>query len=79
MTQYRRSQQLDSSSTSAVLIKTRTNVCHGITAHTLWRSHGEHQLNTKSFRVLLPAREYAVMYTWRPGFGGVVNFFPFII
>ena len=32
---------------SAVLIKTRTKVCHGITAHTLWRFHGEHQVNTK--------------------------------
>ena len=47
MIQYRRSLRLDSSSTSAVLIKTRTNVCHGITAHTLWGLHGEHQVNTE--------------------------------
>ena len=33
--------------TSAVLIKTRTYVCHGITAHTLWGFHGEHQVNTE--------------------------------
>jgi len=28
--------------------KTRTNVCHGITAHTLWGVHGEHQVNTEN-------------------------------
>ena len=27
--------------------ETRANVCHGITAHTLWRFHGEHQVNTE--------------------------------
>ena len=40
------------SSTSAVLIKTRTNVCYGITAHTLWRLHGKHEVHTESFQVL---------------------------
>jgi len=34
--------------TLAVLIKTRTNVCHGITANTLWGDHGEHQVNTEN-------------------------------
>ena len=35
---------IQSSFTSAVFIKTRTYVCHGITAHTLWgfHAHGEH-------------------------------------
>ena len=39
---------IDSSSTLAVLIKTRTNICHGITPHTFWRFHGEHQVNTEN-------------------------------
>ena len=38
---------LHSSSTSAVLIKTKTYVCHGITAHTLCRFHSEHQVHTE--------------------------------
>jgi len=44
--QYRRTLRFNSSSTLAVLIKTRTNVCHGITA--LWGVHGEHQVNTEN-------------------------------
>ena len=48
MIHYRRSLRFDSSSTLAFLIKIRTNVCHGITAHTLWGVHGEHQVNTEN-------------------------------
>ena len=48
MIQYWRSLQFDSSSTLAVLIKTRTNICHGIMAHTFWGFHGEHQVNTEN-------------------------------
>ena len=29
--------------------KTRTKVCYGITAHTLWRFRGQHQVNMESF------------------------------
>ena len=60
----------------------KNQFCHGITAHTLWRFHGEHQVNTESFWVLLPA-EYAVMYTcYKRGvtvLGVWSIFFPFII
>ena len=61
----------------AVLFKTRTNVCHGITAYTLWRFHGEHQVNTESFRVLFTCRlgcHVHVLPKRRRSFGGVVNF-----
>ena len=67
---------------SAVLIKKRTNVCHGITAHTLWRYHGEHQVNMESFRVLFTCQVRCYVHVLpkrRRGFGGVVNFLPFII
>ena len=30
------------------LIKARTNICHGITANTLWGVHGKHQVNTEN-------------------------------
>ena len=75
--------RLDSSSTSAVLIKTRTNVCHGITAHTLWRFHSEHQVKStqRAFGFFLqcfyvpsmPSCTHATKEA-SSGFGGVVNF-----
>jgi len=62
--QYWRSLRLDSSFTSAALIKTRTYVCHGITAQVLFTC----QLHYS----------FAVKYTcYKPGhrgYGGVVNF-----
>ena len=68
--------------TSAVLIKTRINVCYGITAHSLLIFHSEHQVNTESFRVLFTRRcslscTHATKETsW---FWGCGQFFPFII
>ena len=67
---------LDSPSTSA-LIKARNKVCHSITAHTLWRFHGEHQVNMESFQVLFTCRvrcHVHVLPKRRHGFGGVVKF-----
>ena len=71
--QYRQSLRLDSSFTSAVLIKTRTNVCHGITAHTLWGFHGEHQVNTEKLLSCTRATNegIAVLEVW--------SIFPFAI
>ena len=79
MIQCRQSLQLDSFSTTAVPIKTRTNVCHGITAHTLWRFHDEQQVNTESFQVLFTCQvtfccHVHVLPKMRHSFGGVVNF-----
>ena len=64
--------------TSAFIMKTRTNVCHGITAHTLWKSHGEHQVNTKSFRVLFTCRLRCHVHA-ASRFWGCGQFLPFII
>ena len=58
--------------TSAVLIKTGTNVCHA-SQLTLWRSHGEHQVNTESFWVIFTCQVHCHVHACR-GSGGVVNF-----
>ena len=83
MIQCRRSLRLNFSSTSAYPIKTRTNVCHGITAHTLWRFHGEHQVNTESFQVhiftcrnTLSCTRATKEASW---FWGCGQFLPFVI
>ena len=68
----------DSTLHLAVLIRTRTNVCRGITAHTLWRSHGEHQVNTKSFLVLFTCRVRCHVHA-ASRFGGRGQFLSLII
>ena len=65
------------STISTTPLRTRLSIyiscSHDITAHTLCRFHGEHQVNTKSFRVLFTCRvrcHVHVVAVW-----GVVNFF----
>ena len=67
---------IDSLSTLAVLIKTRTNVCHGITAHTVWGFHGEHQVNTENLhqRVETQCSGGFKISTFRPAASSLVNF-----
>ena len=67
---------IDSSSTLAVLIKTRTNVWHGITAHTFWGLHGEHQVNTESLhqRVKTQCSGGFKISTFHPVASSLANF-----
>ena len=67
---------IDSSSTLAVLIETRTNVCHGITAHTFWGFHGEHQVNTENLRQRVETQCSAgfKISTFHPAASSLANF-----
>ena len=72
---------IDSSSTLAVLIKTRTNVCHGITAHTFWGFHGEHQVNTENLHQRVETRYGggSMISTFHPAASSLANFNGMII
>ena len=66
----------------SVLIKTRTNICNGITTHALWRLHGEQEVNTESHRVLFTCQlrcHVHVLPNRCRGFGGHGQILPFII
>ena len=67
---------IDSSSILAVLIKTRTNVCHGITAHTFWGFQGEHQVNTENLqqRVETQCSGGFKISTFHPAASSLANF-----
>ena len=74
--QYRRSLWCDSYSTLAVLIKKRTNVCHGITVHIFWGVHGEHQVSTENLhqRVKTQCSGSSKISTFRPAASSLANY-----
>ena len=72
MIQYRRFLRLDSSSSYiSCSHQDKNQHLSCITAHTLWRSHTEHQVNTKSFLVLFTCRVcchvHVALWFWRGG------------
>ena len=67
---------IDSSYTLAILIKTRTNICHGITAHIFWGFDGEHQVNTENLhqRVETQCSGGFKISTFHPAASSLANF-----